>query len=571
MNIFKTSIGLTKTIRNVSRLREILQVLAKHGFDEVIVRSRVHLLIPNFVMPKSINREKKRNEVSDYDFWKSIGSRLRLAFEELGPSFIKVGQLLASREDLFNPTFIIEMKKLQDNVAPIDFAIAKGIIELQLGKKIETVFQSISEEPIGVASIGIVYKAKLLTGEEVVVKVQRPKIKRMILTDFEIIDFIVGNLEKMSDELKYLGIKRVIDDFFKSIKLELNYKIEANNNVKFKTNIGRIDVNNIIIVPSIYKEFSTEKILVMEYLEGKPFNKITNADDEEGLRENLEQAVKYFLHTMLTDGFFHADLHGGNFFLLPDQKIGLIDFGLVGSLSKKNRTSLVAILYALLTSNFENLVYEFLDVADYETIPNHQALMRDLKDALTPFIGMSVAEMDAATLTHSLVSTLSKHQIYLPREWFIIFRALITLDGVGKSLKIDLNIFEVIDSEIKGILGELVSKDALLEDGIWLARDIMNSVRIVPRHLSWALKEFSKKNYTIDVNPVGIKNEMNLLTRSVYFLGMMVLSSTFFISGAVIIQDFQVQSIKEIPVLTLVCWGMSLATAMRASFLYKLK
>lgn len=569
MNIIKTGIGITKTIKNVARFREILSVLARHGFDEFIVNSKLHLVIPNFVIPKA--RFKINENQSDYDFWKSVGFRLRKSFEELGPSFIKMGQLLATREDILDPALISELKQLQNKAQAIPFDVAKNRIEKELGHPIDEVFNSITEEPIGVASIGVVYKAELKNGKRVVVKVRRSKIKKTITNDFEIIAFIVGKLEKAVPEIKFLGLSRAIDDFFKSIQLELNFLIEANNNKKIKENIEKIDEEKILVIPEIYRKYSTEKVLVMEYLEGIQFNEITNIEDHPELKENLTKGVKLFMHNMLSDGIFHADLHGGNFFKLENNKIGLIDFGLVGILGKQNRTNLVAILFALLTNNYESLVLEFLDVADYEKIPNHDVLVRDIRDALAPYIGLSVQETDATALTHALVSTLGKHEVYLPREWFIIFRALMTLDGVGKSLDIDLNIFEIIEGEIQGIMTELFSKEALMEDAAWVGRDVLNSLRIIPRHLKWILKEFSKRNYQFDLNLVGTNKEINLLSRSVYFLGLMILASTFFISGTLILGDIKATTFHEIPLLSYVCWGLSGLAFFRGSMIYKVR
>ena len=210
-------------------------------------------------------------------------------------------------------------------------------------------------------------------------------------------------------------------------------------------------------------------------------------------------------------------------------------------------------------------------MADYENIPNHDMLTRDVRDSLTPFIGMSVQELDATVLTHNIVSALGKHQVYLPREWFIIFRALMTLDGVGKSLKVDLNIFEIIDDEISVIMKDLISKDAIIEDGLWLARDITNSIRIVPRHLSWALKELARKNYTIDINPVGVKEEINILARSLYTLGLLLVGSMFFLSGIFVVKDISIVRLNDVPLLAGLCWLFSMMSFVRAAFLFKLK
>lgn len=570
MDLIRTGIGLTKTIKNVQRFREILTVFARHGFDEFIIGTKLNAVIPNFVIPQS--RFKKEEGLDDYTFWKSVGYRLRKSFEELGPSFIKVGQLLASREDILDPALISQLKLLQNKALTIDFEAAKLVLRHSLEKDIDEVFESLDPNPIGVASIGVVYKAILKeTGEPVVVKIQRPGIRSVIQTDFEIIAFIVARLEKFSSEIKYLGLSRAIDDFFKSIQYELNFLIEANNNQKLKKIIENYDSKKTFVIPKVYRHLSTDKVLVMEFLDGTPFNDIQDIREHPELQKNLEEGVKVFMHTMLSDGFFHADLHGGNFFQLADNKIGLIDFGLVGTLSKKNRANLVAILYALLTNNYENLVYEFLDVADYEVIPNHDLLVHDIRDALQPYIGMSVQEMDATALTYAIVSTLSKHQIYLPRDWFVIFRSLMTLDGAGKTLNVDLNIFEIIEDEIKDVLEELVSKDTLMEEAAWLGRDLLSSFRIIPRHLRWLLKEFAKKKYQLELNLIGTNQEINFLARSFQFVGLMILCSVFCLCGVLILGDTVVKRPQDLPILCYVFWGLALGVFFKASLTQRAK
>lgn len=567
MDIVKTSIGLTKTIKNVARFREILSTFARNGFDEFINQSKLHKFIPGFMLPKS--RFHFDGESETKEFWHSVGFRLRKSFEELGPSFIKVGQLLSTREDLFDPAMIAELKKLQDSVKPIDFAIAKSVMEQNFGGNLDNVFTSIQEIPIGVASIGMAYKGKLKNGTNVVIKVRRPGIKKIINSDFQIMAFIVGQLEKVSPEIRYLGISRAIEDFFKSIQLELNYYIEANNCKTLKKNLEKLDTAKILKIPEIYDEYVTEETLVMEFLEGKPFNQITSLAEIPGLEEKLITSVKMFTHTILADGFFHADLHGGNFFLLPDNNIGLIDFGLIGTLSKKNRTNLVAILYALVTKNYENLVFEFLDVADYDSIPNHEVLVRDIQDNISPFLVLSVQQIDATELFRAIVKTLNKHQIYLPREWFIIFRALMTLDGVGKSLGIDFNIFEIIDSEVHGIMADLVNKDTIIEEAVWIGRDTVNSLRIIPRHIRWMLKELSRKKYALDINLKGIQKDIRSVAKGLFFAGFMLLSSCLFFAGVFLIKDLTILHVNDIPIIVWVFWSISTAVFLRASILLR--
>lgn len=569
MDIIKTGIGITKTIKNVARLREILTVLSRHGFSELIVKSGLDKVIPGFVLPARVS-QLKREDLSQEEWWQIFGQQLRLSFEELGPSFIKVGQLLSTREDIFDPALIRELKQLQNKVKGIPFEQAKQVIEKNLGKPVEEIFSSIEPEAIGTASIGVVYRAYLKDGNKVVVKVRRPGIRKTIMTDFEILLFIVQNLEKVSEDIKFMGMSRVIHDFFKSTQSELNFMIEAQNCERLRSNLKIIDKDGALVVPHVYREFTTSEVLVLEYLDGKPFNEFHSMDElGPDIVEKLEKSIALFTHTLLADGFFHADLHGGNFFVLKDRRIGIIDFGLMGTLSKKNRANLISILYALLTYNFDNLVYEFLEVAEYNDIPDHEELIRDIRDALSPFIGLSVQETNMSELVRSLITTLSKHELYLPREWFIIFRALITLDGVGKGVGMDINIFKILEKDLPHLVTELLSKKNAQEELMWVAKDVVSSMRVLPKHLKWYLKELSRHNYSQEHRIRGLEEVSNNLSRSLYILGLSLLAGIFILTGAILVQKIEILSFYDVPLISWVFWGWGSYLMVRIALLRK--
>jgi ubiquinone biosynthesis protein len=557
MDLIKTGRGISKTIKNVTRFREILTVLSRHGFSELIVKSGLDKVIPGFVLPSRVS-ELKRDDISSEEWWQIFGSQLRMSFEELGPSFIKLGQLLATREDILEPQMIKELKLLQNKVKGIPFEVAKEVIESNLGKKIHEVFSSIDEVAIGTASIGVVYKAQLLNGDKVVVKVRRPGIAKTIETDFQILLFIIQNLEKASSDIRFLGMSKMINDFFKSTHNELNFQIEAQNCERLKKNLMVIDTDGFLVVPNVYREYTTQEVIVLEFLDGRPFNEFHSLEQlGPVVVERLLKSVELFTHTLLADGFFHADLHGGNFFVMPDQRIGLIDFGLMGTLSKKNRANLIAIMYSLINHDFENLVYEFLEVAEYESVPNHEELIRDIKDAISPYVGLSVKETNMSELVRNLIKTLSKHELYLPREWFIIFRALITLDGVGKSIGLDLNIFQILEKDLNKLVSEMLSKKNAQEELMWVAKDIISSLRIVPKHLKWFLKEVSKNNYAIDIRIKEVDELSRSIGRSFYLLGMSLLASVFILCGTLFVRNVNVLSIYDIPLLSWIFWAFA--------------
>lgn len=569
MDIIRTGIGITKTIKNVGRFREILTVLARHGFSELIVKSGLDKVIPGFVLPARVG-ELKREDLSTEEWWQLFGTQLRLSFEELGPSFIKLGQLLSTREDILDAALIRELKLLQNKVKGIPFEVAISAIEGSLGKKIGEVFRSIDEEAIGTASIGVVYKAELLTGEKVVVKVRRPGITKLILTDFEILLYIVQKLEKVSTEVRFLGLSKAISDFFKSTQNELNFQIEAQNCERLRQNLKAIDKDGFIVVPRVYKEFSTADVLVLEFLDGRPFNEFHSLQElGPDVVEKLEKSIRLFTHTLLADGFFHADLHGGNFLVLKDRRLGIIDFGLMGTLSKKNRANLIGILYAVLTHNYDNLVYEFLEVAEYDSVPDHEELIRDIKDSISPYVGLSVQETNMSELVRNLIRTLSKHELYLPREWFIIFRALITLDGVGKSIGLDINMFTLLEKDLPALITELLSRKNAQEELMWISKDLLSSLRIVPKHMKWFLKEVSRNNYAIEHRIRGLDDLSNQMSRALYILGLSVLAGICILSGTLFSLNRELGSIYDIPLISWIFWVFAGYLLIRISTLRK--
>jgi ubiquinone biosynthesis protein len=567
MDIIKTGIGLTKTIRNITRLREIVAVFAKNGFSEFVGRG-VAKKVPDFVLPNYVQKLKVEMAEKGEENWaKIIGHRLKLSFEELGPAFVKFGQLLSSREDLFPVEFIDELKTLRDNVKGIPFTSVIEEIERSTGKKYTEIFKSIEEVPIGQASIGVVHKGLLLDGAEVVVKVRRPNIKKIIETDLDIIHYLASQLEKVSEEIRYLGITRIVYDFAVTFQNELNFHVEGLNCERFEKTLEEVDKDKIFYVPKVYRDISTEDILIMECLNGIPFTDPSIKEKlDEGLKENLTSGVSLFLQCFLKIGFFHADLHGGNLFLLDNGKIGIIDFGLMGSLSKKNRLNFMAIIYALITHNYENLVYEFLDVAEYDNIPDVEELIRDVRTTMSPFVGLTLSQTNFSEIMQAVITTLSKHQIFLPREWFVVFRSLTTLDGVGQSLDIEFDIFGILDQDIKEILQSSFTKDDVIEEAVWAGRDIASTFRIIPRHVKWFLKEWAQRKYAFEIIHTGHEKQFKKVSNSIYSLGGMIVTAVFIYSGVQVLGGQVVTHWSHIPVLSWIFWGLAILNFLQSGF-----
>jgi len=561
MDLIKSGRKLTKTIRNMGRLKEIVSTFAKHGFADFLSYG-LSSTLPDFILPRSESQKILKKELENYEEKELeylLGKNLRQCFEELGPSFIKIGQLLSTREDLFGPIFLGQMKLLRDQAAPLTLEQVQFVLEESLKTPLETVFESISPVPLGTASIGVVFRAKLKNQEDVVIKIQRPGIKKIVETDFSILLFFIEQLEKSSEEVRYLGLTRIIQDFFQGIQTELNFNTEGINAKRFGENLSLIDHKNIFVVPKILEEFSSSCVLVMEEIKGIPFSYAEKILEKDPLiDEKMSYGVELFAKTLLTQGLFHADLHGGNFFLQEDGRIGIIDFGLMGYLGPKNRLNFVAIIYALLTKNFELLVYEFLEVAEYEELPDVDDLIRDIKRALLPFLGLSLKQTDQKVVFSLVTEVLRRHKIYVPQEWHIIFRSLIVLEGVAKSLKIDLNIFTLMEKDIFLLMQETVSEKLLLEEGTWALKEGLSLLKKLPRHLNWFLKQASKNNYKIELVHHNLKESALIVRQGFYFLGNMSLVCTFIFSGIFLLDKTTIQSFHDLPFLSLFLWILAI-------------
>lgn len=566
MDLIKTGIGLSKTIKNAARFREIVAVFSRNGFGGLIAKSG---MVSAAEIPGAVDEEISE-EGDGEEKWRKVGHGLRISFEELGPSFVKMGQLLATREDLLHPALIRELKKLQDRVRPIPFTEARVLIEESLGRPLESVYAELEEVPIGTASIGVVYRGKLQTGERVVVKVRRPGIEKVLRTDFEIVSFMVTQVERVSEGARIIGVSRMVADFFRATMQELNFMVEAQNCERLTLNLKRIDMGQDFVIPKVFREFSSPSVLVLEYLDGKPFNQFRSLSElSPETVQKLERSVNLFAHTLLADGFFHADLHGGNFFIMRDGRIGLVDFGLMGTLSRKNRANLVAILWAVVNHDYENMVYEFLEVADTEGVPDHEGLIRDIKDHLSPFMGLSVREINVTEMVRAIIYTLSKHRVYLPREWFIIFRALMTLDGAGKSVGLDLNIFKILEADLPKLLGEVFSTERAKEEALWVGKDMLTALRVVPKHLKWFLRDSARRGYALELKVQGADEHVRSVSRSLYFLGLALLSGMLAIAGTLPFMGRMPGNLASVPTLSWIMWGISAVVLGRSLVLKK--
>ncbi len=544
MRIFQTASHIGLGLKNIGRVREIVSVLASHGFGDIIYRMRLSRLIPSRVTTSPRYQETPLPE------------RMRSAFEELGPTFVKLGQLLATRPDLIPEAFVLEFQKLQDSAANVPFSEIKKEIEFELKRPIAEAFSSFNEVPVAAASIAQVHYAVLNTGEKVAVKVQRPGIAKTIQQDISVIRGLAVLLERSIPESKAFNPTGLVEEFFRTILQETDFYIEANNIRRIKANLIEIEK---VSVPEVYSGVSTGKVLVLERFEGIRFSD-REAIIASGINpmDIVESGSHAFFHMVMHDGVFHGDLHAGNLFVLPDGKIGLIDFGIVGRLSHRVRDSVITMFIAIVDEDYETLAYEYLSLCQATGRTELSRLQKDLMDTISPYVGMSLGEINIGQILLRSTSIAVKHHLQVPRELMLLFKAILTIESLGKRLEPTFDILRVGNTLARQAIAVRYSRDRITRDLILIGRDLQGLAESLPRILRRFLGTWSQNDFAIvHRNPdlVVVASAVRTLSK---VAAWSTLSAGFFAVAIVyLIRDME-PKLFGVPTAALFCMGISL-------------
>ncbi|NJL15146.1 MAG: AarF/ABC1/UbiB kinase family protein [Microscillaceae bacterium] len=417
--------GFANAVRNINRLREVVQVLFKYQFRDIVWNTALRQYLPSRPLPV---RPETEAPLADPERWQ----RLRKVVEELGPTFIKLAQLLSNRPDLIPAPLIAEFAKLQSEVPPLDFAIMEQRIEKELGGPVSNFFSYIDKQALGSASIGQVHRARLMTGEDVVIKVQRPGVGRQIQTDLALLKDLVGLTEGYFRSIGILNPRAILEAFEESMQRELDYTRELRNMELFR-NIYQEEPN--FYIPKPYKQFSSTKLLVTEFISGCKITDVAQLEAwGQDSRKVAERGLNIYLKQIFEYGFFHADPHPGNILIRPNGTMVLIDFGMVGRLSKVNKYAFAGVMIGLANQDAKAMALHLRRLASESDIESLGHFEQDLSELIEDFMVFAPGENGMSQLTHRLQKIIHKYQLEIPGPVFLILRALAILEGVGRVL-----------------------------------------------------------------------------------------------------------------------------------------
>lgn len=517
-------------MRHFRRYRVVASVMARHGLGFLVEEiGLLHMLS----LPRRLFTDTEA-EVTDP---KSIGQRIREVCEELGPTFVKIGQMASSRPDLIPEGIIQELAKLQDQVPPFSSAESRGIIEEELGLSLNQVFRQFEEVPLAAASIGQVHHATLLNGAEVAVKVQRPEIKSVIKTDLEILMDLAILAEHRLEWAERYQLSEIVEEFARTLTAEMDYTIEARNAERIAKQFVR---DPHLRIPGIYWDFTTPKVLTMEYVEGIKLNDLSELKDRcynpKALAETIVRAI---LHQILIEGFFHGDPHPGNILAVSADVIALIDFGMVGRLTSDMKYNFASAVIAMMRQNTEGMLQAVLRMGIVPDEVDMRRLRQDVDEMREKYLDVPLSKISLGEAVNDLFVVAFRHRIRIPADLTLVGKSLLTLEGLVETLDPELSIMDVAQPFGRRLLKErfrpgniggkvwhnLTEYGELLTDLPKQLKDVLRNVQRGQLNLEVRLPEAEDFLHKLDRMTNQISFSIVLLAFSIVMAGLIIASA----------------------------------------------
>jgi len=515
-----------KQLRHINRYREIATVLANQGFGYLIEEM-------DFIkkIPYHERLWTKSSEAQSTD----LGDRIRITLQELGPTYIKLGQIASTRPDILPSEIIVHLEKLQDKVSAFPFEQVRSLIREELGADTEEIFNEFDAQPLAAASIGQVHVATLESGQKVAVKVQRPGIATDIETDLEILFEIAVAAQNRFQWAKKYQVVDTVDEFSKTLRKELDYTIEARNTDKISI---QLKDQPDFYIPKVYWNYSTKKILTTEFLQGIKVNQ-SEILLQQGYDLSLiaNRFAKGIFHQIFIEGFFHGDPHPGNIVVLPKEVIGFLDFGMVGRLGSEMKNGLSLLLIGLKRNNTDDLLKAVLRIGIVPPDVNLRQLQDDIELFKDTYYGMPLSRISVGEAVTNFFCIAQKHSIRIPSDLVLVGKALLTVEGVVKKLDPVLSVFDIVEPFGEKLLLERVHPKTIAQSVWKTAIDFGDLFNDIPRNVKELSSIVNQGRLHLDVSltetELFLKHQAKISNRisvSLMLLAFSILMSSIIIS-----------------------------------------
>src|SRR5919108_4945931 len=535
------------TLRDLPRVREIGRVLLRHGLGHVAQRLRL----------PGVRWWRQRQPSPDAIAF-SLPERIRMIFEELGPTFIKFGQILSIRRDVLPEEYFREFEKLQDAVPPFSFAEVARLISEEFGRDVKDVFEEFASEPLASASIAQAHLARIKSGQAVIVKIQRPQIRQIILQDLAIMEHLAQLLVRYIPESRRYDPVGLVEEFRKTILQELDFRREGRNADRLRQHLREMPG---VAIPRVFWAYSTPRVLTVEYIVGQGLREVARRPEEDRHRiaANLYKA---FLKQVFEDGFFHGDPHPGNLLFPPDGTVCLLDCGIVGRVSRERLAGLGSIFLAVMERDVEALLDECIALGLMPADLDRQALQSELDDFLAEYLDLPLQEISLGHLLETLFELGRKHRLRVPSNLVLLGKTLLTIEAVIRSLAPAFALVEEARWEVERLARSRLSPEALFKTAWRTTRQLYHLAQRLPQRLERVLQRAEEGRVRVELMPgteAHVLRQWEVMWHRA-IRGAMVCA--LIIGGSLLVQARIGPSIGGISVAGLLGYGSALALAL---------
>lgn len=476
-------------IKHSKRYQEIVNTFIKNGLSHLLYR--IGITGHKKMLSKDTHKDIDNNLIN-------LGVKLRISLQELGPTFIKLGQIASTRRDIVPEEIGKELEKLQDDVQSFSIGEVEQIFQNEFGKTTGEMFHDFSQKPLATASIGQVHTAHLTTGEEVAIKIQRPNIKETMEIDLDILFHLARLIQNKTEWGKTYRIRDIIDDFSTSLRNELDYLMEGRNAERINKQFLE---DETIYIPAIYWDYTSRKILTMEMVHGIKVNQIDQLDQEGYDLPLIAERIANSLFTQVLDGgFFHGDPHPGNIFIMPKNNIAYLDFGMVGRLNDQMKFHFASLLLAAQQNSTEQMIETFDDMDLLDNVKNETALRRDLENLLAVYYEASIADISLGKLLIDIFTIAYRHRVKVPTDIAVLAKVILTAEQVIEQLDPTFSIMKAVEPFGEKIMKERYHPRTLLKHALEGAIDDIDTLRALPKNIHDVTKTINKGRLKFHLN-----------------------------------------------------------------------